>query len=235
MKSDWKPVLPPFRTHKKEVYKNMSLVSDFIYQIGEYSSLREKSKEIPVTKITSPEYQAKIAYMKRCLLKYRKITGKGRGIAAVQLGFPEKMIVVFMPEIKGKLLIIINPKITKSAKQLFIYPEMCMSANPAIAPVVRPAWIEFTYYDEFGKKQSWNTKAEDTLGIMYNRVFEHEIDHLDGVINIDRVQSREIIYESDPKFYQTASFQEVKAGKNSKDGKKAQKPKTNAKPSARHK
>lgn len=210
VKSVWKPTLPPFRKYKKELLTKQAQLADFIYQIGEYSALRQPSKEIPVAKITTPEYQARIRYMKQCLLKYRKLTGKGRGIAAVQLGFPEKMIVIYMPEIKGKLLILINPKITKSSTEKLVYPEMCMSAAPAIAPVVRPAWVEVEYYGEDGKKHVWNTKADDKLGQMYNRVFEHEIDHLDGVVNIDRVPSKEIIFETDPAFYQTATFQKVK-------------------------
>ena len=209
MKS-WKPTLPPFRTYKKELLDKQKVLADFIYQIGEYDALRLPSKDVPIDKITSPEYQAKIKHMKQSLLKYRKLTGKGRGIAAVQLGFPEKMIVVYMPEIEGKLLMLINPKITKQSTEKLKYPEMCMSASPAIAPVVRPAWIEFAYYDETGKKQLWNTKADTDLGRMYNRVFEHEIDHLDGFINIDRVSSKEIIYESDPTFYQTTTFQKSK-------------------------
>ncbi len=207
----WKPSLPPFRAYKKEVYESVLAVSQFIYQIGESSALREPSALIPVSQILLPETKAKIAYMKRCLLKYRKLTGKGRGIAGVQLGIPEQLIVIWVPEIKGKILVLINPKITKKSDELLKYPEMCMSAAPAIAPVVRPAWVEVSYYGEDGKKHTWNTKAEEPLGKLYNRVFEHEIDHLDGIINIDRVQSKEIIYESDPAYYKTASFEVVKA------------------------
>ncbi len=207
----WKPSLPPFRAYKKEVYESLLAVSGFIYQIGETEALRQPSTPIPVSQIFSPNTKAKIAYMKRCLLKYRKLTGKGRGIAGVQLGIPEQLIVIWMPEIKGKVLVLINPKITKKSEELLKYPEMCMSAAPAIAPVVRPAWVEVNYYGEDGKKHTWNTKTDEPLGKLYNRVFEHEIDHLDGIINIDRVQSKEIIYESDPAYYKTASFEAVKA------------------------
>ncbi len=44
---------------------------------------------------------------------------------------------------------------------------------------------------------------------MYNRVIQHEIDHLPGIINLDRVESKEIIYESDPNFYKRAAFEPV--------------------------
>ncbi|MBP9719475.1 MAG: peptide deformylase, partial [Candidatus Levybacteria bacterium] len=107
------------------------------------------------------------------------------------------------------LLIIINPVITKKSKDLYRYPEICMSANPLIAPVVRPAWIEFSYLDEHGKEQLWETKDDTKEGRLYNRVFQHEIDHMDGIINIDKVQSNELIFESDPTFYDKATFEKA--------------------------
>ncbi len=203
----WKPTLSPFRKYKKEVFKKDALVADFIYQIGEYEKLREVSKEISVNKITSKEYQKKFKYIKTCLLKYRKLTGTGRGITGVQLGIPERFSVIYTRE---ELKIIVNPIVTKVSNKQFIYPEMCMSANPIIAPTIRPAWIEFTYYDEKGEKQMWITKDNTDQGKILNRVFQHEIDHMEGIINIDLCKSRDLILESDPKFYDNAKFKEVK-------------------------
>jgi peptide deformylase len=203
----WKPKNPPYIKFKKKVLANAAKVADFIYQIGEFPALRQPSKEIPLEKIKTPEMQKKFAYLKNSLTKYRDLTGYGRGIAAVQIGIPERFAVIYF---SGQLLLIISPKITKESKQLLKYPEMCMSANPIIAPVVRPSWIEFDYYDEFGELQHWNTKADTQMEKMMNRVFQHEIDHLDGFINIDRVASpKELILESDPTFYTTANFEEV--------------------------
>lgn len=203
----WKPARPPFVQYKKKVFANAAKVATFIYQIGEYPALRQPSQEIVVSQITAIETQKKIAYLKKCLVQYRKLTGYGRGIAAVQVGIPERFAVVYTPE---KLLVIINPRITKQAKVQLHYPEMCMSANPVIAPVARPAWIEFTYYNELGNLQQWNAKSDTQSGKILNRVFAHEIDHLEGIINIDRVlSSRELILESDPDFYKTASFSQV--------------------------
>lgn len=206
----WKPTPPPFYKHKKTVYKTMSAVADFIYQIGEYEALRKPSLPVQLNKLKTPEYKAKIRYMRSCMKKYRRLTGKGRAIAAVQLGFPEEMIVVYDPDVKNEAWIMINPKITKKSKEMLIYPEMCMSAMPAIAKVARPAWVEIEYYDEKGEKHLWDTKDSTDKGRMSNRILQHEIDHLPGHICIDRVSSRKIIYESDPTFYQKASFEGVK-------------------------
>lgn len=203
----WKPVPPPQRTYKKQVFKNAGKVCDFIYQIGETPLLREPSKEVDIQKIATNDQQAKFRYAKDCLLKYRTLTGYGRGISAVQVGIHERFSIVYTPE---NLITIVNPHILRTSTTLLMYPEMCMSANPIIAPTIRPSWIEFEYFDEKGTKHLWDTKdATDSMKVA-NRVFQHEIDHMDGVINIDRVTNpRDIILESDPAFYTNATFQQT--------------------------
>lgn len=205
MKS-WKANLPPFRRYKIKVFGNAAKTGQFIYQIGESEDLRKPSKKIPLNKITSKVYQSKFNYLKNCLSKYRKLTGLGRGITAVQVGIPERFSVVYTPE---KLIIIINPKITKVSKEKLKYPEMCMSANPIIVPAIRPSWIEFEYFDENGQKQVWKMKDKTKNGRMLNRVFQHEIDHMDGTINVDIGDPIEFILESDPKFYKNARFEKI--------------------------
>lgn len=213
MKKIWQPQLAPFRAHKKKILDQQKQVVSFIYQIGESEQLRKPSKEVSLYLLNSQETQRKIAYLKRCMRRYRKLTGVGRGIAGVQIGIPEQIFVVCLPEQENKLLIVINPKITKESKTHIRYSEICMSAHPIIAPVVRPVWIECSYYDEFGKKQYWKTKAKDKRGMIYNRLFQHEIDHLHGIINIDRVSSKDLVLESDPKFYDKATFKKLKKTK----------------------
>lgn len=199
---------PPFAEFKKETFTKAAKVSQFIYQIGEFEGLRKPSKEVPLRKIKSQEMQEKFGYLKSCLKRYRKLTGYGRGITAVQIGIPERFSVIYTPE---KIIIIVNPKITKVSKKLLEYPEMCMSANPIIAPTVRPSWVEFDYYDDQGNLRHWDIKDETEAGKMMNRVFQHEIDHMEGIINIDKVASPKLlILESDPGFYDNAKFKEVK-------------------------
>ncbi len=204
--NNFKPTPPPFRKFKKKTFNLAGKVGSFIYQIGESEILRKSSKAVPLGKINSAEYKAKFKYLKKCMLKYRKITGMGRGITAVQIGISERFSVVYTPK---NLLIIINPKITKKSSKKYLYPEMCMSANPIIAPTIRPSWIEFEYFNEQGKRKKWTTKDNTKLGKILNRVFQHEIDHMEGIINIDRCSSKDLILESDPKYYKTASFIEV--------------------------
>ncbi len=203
----WKPILPPFSKFKTQVFENAGNVSGFIYQVGEDSVLRKPSIEISLEEIRSSLFKKKLDYLKSCLLQYRKLTGQGRAIAAVQVGISERFAVVYTPE---KLITIINPKITKKSKKFLKYPEICMSANPVIVPLARPAWIEFEYYDEFGNLQNWKTKDDTEQGRVLNRVFQHEIDHMEGIINIDLVESsKELLLHSDPNFYKTAKFEKI--------------------------
>ncbi|MEK7571444.1 MAG: peptide deformylase [Patescibacteria group bacterium] len=203
----WKPTKPPFASYKKTVFAKSAKVADIVYQIGEYDALRKPSQEVPLDNITSPDMQKKFAYLKKRLLLYRKRTGYGRGIAAVQVGIPERFVVTYTPE---GLLLLINPVITKKSQSLLRYSEGCMSAGAIFAPVVRPAWIAFEYYNEKGGKQLWDTKDDTSIGRMLNRVFQHEIDHLEGIINIDKVQGHELFLDSDPEFYATSRFAPVK-------------------------
>lgn len=208
--NSWSPPLPPFRAHKKRVFQDLQKTAQFIFQIGETDLLRKPAPEVDPSTILFPTFQRKIVYLKQCLQAYRKLTGMGRGITGVQIGIPVRTSVIYMPEVRGNMLIIINPKITKQSREFLLYPEMCMSACPIIAHVPRPAWIEFEYIDEFGNKQYWDKKATSNKGKIYNRVFQHEIDHMDGIINIDKVNSSTLILECDPTFYERATFIKVK-------------------------
>lgn len=203
----WQPVLPENRTFKQEEFTKYAQVSQFIYQADESPILRQVSKTVSINDISSEETQEKIKYLKECLLKYRVISGMGRGIAAPQVAITEAIAIAYTPD---HLITIINPEITKESSTLLKYPELCMSTVPVIAFVIRPSWIEFDYFDEKGEKRHWETKDDTQQGKILNRVFQHEIDHLKGILNIDRINSpRDLVFHSDPKFYDNAVFEQI--------------------------
>lgn len=207
MSTSWQPPLPPALEYKKQSLKELSSTAGFIYQAGESDALREPCQAVDVAKISSKEFQQKVAYLRSCLEKYRKITGKGRGIAAVQVGVSEQFFIFYRKEARrGSYITIINPRITKKSKDKYSYPEMCMSCNGLVASVVRPAWVEFNYYDEKGTKRLWRIKNGTEQGKMENRIALHEIDHQNGILNIDRVKSSELVFEKAKDFYVNASF-----------------------------
>lgn len=186
---------------KTKVFEEAAKISHLTYQIGELDGLRQKSQEVLISEIKSKKIKSVVLKLKKTLKEYRLLTGKGRGIAAIQIGIALKIAAIYLGE---EILIIINPKITKKSKNIFMYPEICMSANPIIAKVKRPEFVEFNYLDEDGNKQIWDGKDK-----LLNRVFLHEIDHLEGIINIDLVASKDLILNSDPKFFKEAKFQKV--------------------------
>ncbi|MFA9288299.1 MAG: peptide deformylase [Weeksellaceae bacterium] len=219
--TSFKPTLPAGTVYKTERYEQLQDTGQFIHQIGEYTALREKSQQVELSSIPTTEFQAKLEYLKSCLITFRSITGIGRGITAVQVGIPERFSVVYIPPdtdeaVKAlfkldsdSLVTIINPVITKTSDKKFIFPEMCMSAEPIIAPVVRPATVELEYYDETGAKQLFELSDETQIGKILNRVIQHEVDHMEGIICVDKADPAQLRLDVDPDFYSKAIFEEV--------------------------
>lgn len=191
-----------FGSYQKQVFKNAGKVSHLTYQLGEDSLLRRKSSKVKLIEIKSKKIQDIIKKLKLTLKEYKRLVGKGRGVAAVQIGEPLQITVVF---INSEIKTIINPKVIKKSTELFIYPEICMSANPIIAKVIRPTWVEIEYLDEKGDKNIWKQQND----LITNRVLQHEIDHMKGIINIDLVKSRDLILDSDPDLFKNAKFEKI--------------------------
>jgi len=111
----------------------------------------------------------------------------GVGIAAPQLGVSKRVIMVDCslgkhPCKNHGRLIMVNPVIIeKSGKTLG--REGCLSVPDWVATVPRSKKITVQYQDAKGKIQTLQTTAFEA------RVMQHEMDHLDGILFIDRVQS----------------------------------------------
>jgi peptide deformylase len=186
----------------RKVFENAAIVAPLTVQIGQSEILRQKSKEVPLEKLDSPEIKKIIKDLHETLGRYKKLTGKGRGICAVQIGKLSKIAVLYIGK---KMITVINPVIKSESIKTLRYPEICMSANPVIAFVLRPAWVEVEYLNEFGEEKVWDDKEDKII----NRVFQHEIDHMEGIINIDLVKSKDLIFDSSPDILKNAKFEEV--------------------------
>jgi peptide deformylase len=109
----------------------------------------------------------------------------GAGLAAPQIG-QNIRIVVINDESSDRPIIMVNPQITKKSWGREIDEEGCLSVldnNGEIiyGPVERYKKVTCNYYDETGTKRK--IQAEKLLA----RAIQHEIDHLDGILFIDRV------------------------------------------------
>jgi peptide deformylase len=109
----------------------------------------------------------------------------GIGLAAPQVGIDKQLIVIDCePDNPDTLpLILINPIVKSYGTEICHAEEGCLSIPGVYLDVVRPATIEVIYKDEYGKPQS--LKADGLLA----RAIQHEMDHLHGVMFVDRVEN----------------------------------------------
>lgn len=108
------------------------------------------------------------------------------GIAAVQIGYLVRILAVDVSKTKNKnhgRLIMINPKIIENSTDEITTKEGCLSVPDYLAYVSRPKKIIVEYIDIDGKKQVLESKRFEAV------VIQHEIDHLDGILFIDKIAS----------------------------------------------
>lgn len=105
----------------------------------------------------------------------------GIGLAAPQVGVSKRIVVVDVSEQKSAPLRLVNPRITWRSEILVAAEEGCLSLPDQYAEVKRPEAVELVYLDECGVERS--LEAEGLLA----RCLQHEIDHLDGILFIDRL------------------------------------------------
>jgi len=101
---------------------------------------------------------------------------QGIGLAAPQVGELKRVIVVQTE--KGPK-VFINPQIIKKSKEMDLGEEGCLSFPKLFLKIKRPKEVEIKAMDGDGRK----IKAEGLLA----RILQHEIDHLDGILFIDRI------------------------------------------------
>ena len=132
--------------------------------------LKKKSKA--VTKLT-PKHTKLIKDMFETMKE-----APGIGLAAPQVGALERIIVILL---EGVPYCVVNPKISKKAGRQ-VCKEACLSVPGLEGPVERHKNITVKGLDRTGKP--FQIDAEGLLAV----VFQHEIDHLDGILFVDRVK-----------------------------------------------
>lgn len=111
---------------------------------------------------------------------------RGIGLAAPQIGEALQLLVIDLDpdEAANPPLVLINPTIQESGGELCAYEEGCLSIPGVYLQVVRPSRIDVSFRDEMGRPQ--RRKADGLLA----RCILHEMDHLSGVLFVDRVSDR---------------------------------------------
>ena len=112
---------------------------------------------------------------------------KGVGLAAPQVGVARRLIVVEMPDDEdypypGQRWLLANPEIVKASRETETDLEGCLSVAGYVGMVERRTEIVIRAQDLTGRQV--RLKAEGYLA----RVFQHEMDHLEGVLYVDVAQ-----------------------------------------------
>lgn len=121
-------------------------------------------------------------------LKDTLAVADGCGLAAPQIGVSLRVLIVTgegldetYPYLKGWKRTMVNPVVVEEAPSNSTFNEGCLSVPGVYGDVVRPAWIKVRYYDENFQE------VEEVLDKFACRMVQHEMDHLDGTLFVDRV------------------------------------------------
>ena len=141
--------------------------------------LRKKAKELTKKEILSEETQALVRNLIETMEEYR-----GIGIAAPQVHESISLAIIDFPEDEesDEMTVIINPKITVLDETEQGYWEGCLSVPELRGLVYRPRKVKIDYLDLQAKPQT--IVAEGFRAT----VFQHELDHLFGVLFVDRIR-----------------------------------------------
>ena len=164
-----------------------------ILQVGE-TVLRQKARTLSAAEIASEEIRKLIAQMRETMY-----AGPGVGLAAPQIGFPLRLAVIedreeYQKEISADQLaererrpvpfhVIINPQITESSGDAREFFEGCLSLTGFLAVVPRARTVRVECLDERGQPRVICASG------WYARILQHEIDHLNGTLYVDRMRS----------------------------------------------
>jgi peptide deformylase len=160
-------------------------------------TLRKVAKDVPIADIVKLKIQKIIADMNTAL----NSQNDGVAIAAPQIDISLRMFIVsgkifdedFMrgngsmegesyKKVRHQNMIFINPVIKKISKEKRLMEEGCLSVRPVWGKVNRSTKATVEAYDEYGRKF-----IRGGSGLLAH-IFQHEIDHLEGILFIDKAQ-----------------------------------------------
>jgi peptide deformylase len=153
----------------------------------EFRYLYVQNKERPVVKVPAPVLRQKATDVGKMTRKTQELIenmlkimkhANGIGLAAPQIAVLQRIIVMAPEGIKPVALI--NPVVVKREGEQ-VGQEGCLSIPGLYGDVVRPSYVEVEALDRRGRERTYELEG------LPARVVQHEIDHLDGVLFIDKV------------------------------------------------
>ena len=111
-------------------------------------------------------------------MKELMVDANGIGLAATQVGVLQRLFVFQISE--DETVALANPEIVERSEDSTVEDEGCLSIQGVVLPVERPTTIAIQGRDEHGAEVRYELEEP------YSRVAQHETDHLDGVLILDR-------------------------------------------------
>jgi len=134
-----------------------------------------------VKKEELPSLLPQIERMWELILEFRKEYGRGRAIAAPQIGLLKRIICLNITEPQ----VLINPEITYRSNELIEIWDDCMCFPNLLVKLHRNKMITISFYNMEWEKEVW--ELEDDM----SELIQHEYDHLDGVLAITKAKNIE--------------------------------------------
>jgi peptide deformylase len=139
-------------------------------------------KSSAVADVRSAELRDVVSDLSDTLAAFREATGYGRGIAAPQIGVLKRVIFVRMQP-SGFCGPLINPEIAWSSEARMELWDDCFSFPDLMVRVSRARQVRVDYLDDHGSKQTLDAEGD------LSELVQHEIDHLDGILAVQRAIS----------------------------------------------
>jgi N-formylmethionyl-tRNA deformylase len=160
----------------------------------------------PVEDPLAPAIVLECLRLEDALEAFREEQGFGRGIAAPQIGIRRRIVAL---DLGSGPRCLINPTISWRSEPTFTLWDDCMSLPGILVRVRRNCSINVEYLDEEGAMRVW-----EGLGRPESELLQHEIDHLDGVLALDRALEGESIifrqaYDEDPERFRAMVDYEI--------------------------
>jgi peptide deformylase len=141
-----------------------------------------------VSDFSDPAICRTIENLRDTLNRFRVDHGFGRGIAAPQIGVPKRII---FTDVDGPMALV-NPEIVSHSRRTMTLWDDCFSFPDILVKVRRFVKIAVAFHDEDGRKK--RLEAEDGMA----ELLQHEIDHVNGILAIDRaIDSSHIVLRSE--------------------------------------
>ena len=139
----------------------------------------------PVSEFGAPGFREEGRRLVAALERFRAEYGFGRAISAPQIGIPRRMIAMNLGN--GPFLLV-NPVFTAVSAESFTLWDDCMSFPWLMVRVRRHLHVDVEFGHEGGESRRW-----DRVDQAVSELLQHEVDHLDGVLAVDRALDRDSI------------------------------------------